>query len=220
AAAREAATDADRRRAAVTARHDALALGLRRKDGTGALVAAGERWDGLLGPAAELLTVAPGYELPVAAALGAAADGVAVTGLPAAAEALRLLKKEDAGRAVMLLGGAPSAAAPERPAPPVGRYAAGLVTGPEELLPAVRRLLDGVVVVDALEDAERLVAGRPELTAVTAEGDVLGAHLAQGGSEGAPSLLEVRAAVDEAAAELTELDGRCAELARAQAEAG
>ncbi|MBZ4323230.1 AAA family ATPase, partial [Streptomyces huiliensis] len=32
--------------------------------------------------------------------------------------------------------------------------------------------------------------------------------------------LEVRAAVDEAAAELTELDGRCAELARAQAEAG
>ncbi|MFI0736568.1 chromosome segregation protein SMC [Streptomyces sp. NPDC021100] len=220
AAAREAATDAERRRAAVTARHDALALGLRRKDGTGALLAAGERWDGLLGPAAELLTVAPGYELPVAAALGAAADGVAVTGLPAAAEALRLLKKEDVGRAVLLLGGAPFAATPERPAPPVGRYAAGLVTGPDELLPAVRRLLDGVVVVDALEDAERLVAARPELTAVTAEGDVLGAHLAQGGSEGAPSLLEVRAAVDEAAAELAGLDERCAALARAQQEAG
>ncbi|KAB7836442.1 chromosome segregation protein SMC [Streptomyces mobaraensis] len=219
AAAREAATDADRRRAAVTARHDALALGLRRKDGTGALLTAGERWSGLLGPAAELLTVAQGYELPVAAALGAAADGVAVTGLPAAAEALRLLKKEDAGRAVLLLGGAPSPDAPERPAPPVGRFAAGLVAGPDELLPAVRRLLDGVVVVDTLEDAERLVAGRPELTAVTAEGDVLGAHLVQGGSEGAPSLLEVRAAVDEAAAERAELDGRCAALARAQEEA-
>ncbi|MER5784884.1 AAA family ATPase, partial [Streptomyces mobaraensis] len=210
----------DRRRAAVTARHDALALGLRRKDGTGALLAAGERWPGLLGPAAELLTVAQGYELPVAAALGAAADGVAVTGLPAAAEALRLLKKEDAGRAVLLLGGAPAPDAPERPAPPVGRFAAGLVTGPDDLLPAVRRLLDGVVVVDSLEDAERLVAGRPELTAVTAEGDVLGAHLVQGGSEGAPSLLEVRAAVDEAAAERAELDGRCAALARAQEEAG
>ncbi|MGK5636982.1 chromosome segregation protein SMC [Streptomyces sp. URMC 126] len=220
AAAREAATDADRRRAAVTARHDALSLGLRRKDGTDALLSARERWDGLLGPAAELLTVAPGYELPVAAALGAVADGVAVTGLPAAAEALRLLKKEDAGRAVLLLGGAPGPAGPERPAPPAGRYAAGLVTGPEELLPAVRRLLDGVVVVDALEDAERLVAGHPELTAVTAEGDVLGAHLAQGGSEGAPSLLEVRAAVDEAAAERAELDELCARLSREQEAAG
>ncbi|WP_171171575.1 AAA family ATPase, partial [Streptomyces sp. I05A-00742] len=216
AAAREAATAADRSRAAVTARHDALALGLRRKDGTGALLAAKERCGGLLGPAAELLTVAPGHELPVAAALGAAADGVAVTGLGAAAEALRLLKKEDAGRAVLLLGGAPGPADPDRPAPRGGRYAADLVTGPEPLLPAVRRLLRDVVVVDTLEDAEALVAAHPALTAVTAEGDLLGAHLAQGGSGGAPSLLEVQAAVDEAAAERAELDERCDRLVRDQ----
>ncbi|NEC65606.1 AAA family ATPase, partial [Streptomyces sp. SID9727] len=38
--AREEATAAERRRAAVAARHDALALGLRRKDGTGALLGA------------------------------------------------------------------------------------------------------------------------------------------------------------------------------------
>ncbi|MDT3400567.1 AAA family ATPase, partial [Streptomyces sp. B1866] len=54
AAAREAATGAERERAATTARHDALALGLRRKDGTGALLAERERRAGLLGPAAEL----------------------------------------------------------------------------------------------------------------------------------------------------------------------
>ncbi|MEV7868077.1 AAA family ATPase, partial [Streptomyces sp. NPDC088124] len=90
-AARDAATTAERERAALSARHDALALGLRRKDGTGALLGARDRVTGLLGPAAELLTVAPGQEIPVAAALGAAADAIAVSGPAAAADALRLL---------------------------------------------------------------------------------------------------------------------------------
>ncbi|TVL94340.1 AAA family ATPase [Streptomyces sp. SAJ15] len=273
AAAREALTTAERQRAATSARHDALALGLRRKDGTGALLAATDRLTGLLGPAAELLTVAPGYEIPVAAALGAAADALAVADPATAADALRLLRKHDAGRAALLLavpddpGPHPSAPAPgddSAPAPGVAAgetgagaaaYGAGpaaavplaaavrpgqvpgaraaepaapaaapagwaaaadLVSGPAGLLPAVRRLLDRVAVVDTLEDAEELVGSDRRWTAVTAEGDLLGAHFAQGGSAGAPSLLEVRASVDEAAAELTELGTRCEELAEAQ----
>ncbi|WP_413806950.1 AAA family ATPase [Streptomyces sp. OE57] len=478
-AAREAATAAERERAATSARHDALALGLRRKDGTGALMAAADRLGGLLGPAAELLTVTPGFEVPVATALGAAADAIAVSGPHAAAEAIRLLRADDAGRAALLLtttapdgaeppaaasepggSGAPrtasgepgpggaalvpgtraegtapggpgqlnpsrSAAAPAAagsPAPPFapepggseadgapgahaeaptagagspaaapppdgwagrspdvgdgaaavpgtrspdgpvagssgsddgsrpggadswgtaprsaqvvtdaagaspdarggavpGTHAPGaddasrgdtgaasasagpgadrpmvpgasgdegrdphtasdgapaasesgaavaaaggasaavvsarvpqpaggeatvpgagpggepggraaavealprvadLVAGPAGLLPAVRRLLDGMVVVGSLEEAEELLARRPELTAVTAEGDLLGAHFAQGGSAGAPTLLEVQASVDEAAAELERLAVRCEELAGAQ----
>ncbi|MFD8074471.1 chromosome segregation protein SMC [Streptomyces sp. NPDC059718] len=217
-AAREAATTAERRRAALAARHDALALGLRRKDGTGALLAAGDRLAGLLGPAAELLTVAQGHEVPVAAALGAAADAVAVSGPSAAAEALRLLRKDDAGRAALLVAGD---AAPQETAevPPGARAAAALVGGPDELLPAVRRLLRDYVVVESLADAESVVAAHPRLTAVTAEGDVLGAHFAHGGSAGAPSLLEVQAAVDEAAAELEALAGRCEALAEEQAAA-
>ncbi|QKV92340.1 AAA family ATPase [Streptomyces sp. NA02950] len=403
--AREAATAAERERAATSARHDALALGLRRKDGTGALLAASDRLTGLLGPAAELLTVAPGFEIPVAAALGAAADALAVTDPAAAADALRLLRTQDAGRAALLLGAAappadratlaaardtptasaspaqdpapardgfrpgpttpaadpaggprehgpstadptlpgagpaapgaafspsagpghptvpgpqghcaPGSAAPGRgadapgdgrDAPGDGRDAPGdgpaapggasippavpapqgpsapgwagsggpvvpgtrsgadgaqdevvrvpqpaehgggsgaevsvpgartgpgdadgpprvvdLVGGPEALLPALRRLLDGMVVVPTLEDAEELVGRKPELTAVTAEGDLLGAHFAQGGAAGAPSLLEVQASVDEAAAELEELAVRCEELAGAQRAAG
>ncbi|MGD3108086.1 chromosome segregation SMC family protein [Streptomyces sp. YGL11-2] len=254
-AAREALTAAERERAATAARHDALALGLRRKDGTGALLAATDRLSGLLGPAAELLTVTPGFEIPVAAALGAAADAVAVTDTATAAEAIRLLRKEDAGRAAMVLGGsravrvpAPAraveavaavevagrvggdgaggaeAAGVDAGAPGAGAAVAGagpvpaqeLVNGPRELTAAVARLLRDVVVVGTLEEAEELVAGRPELTAVTAEGDLLGAHFAHGGSAGAPSLLEVRASVDEAAAELAELGSRCTELAVAQ----
>ncbi|MEV8019255.1 AAA family ATPase [Streptomyces sp. NPDC086554] len=330
-AAREAATAAERKRAAVAARHDALALGLRRKDGTGALLAAKDRIAGLLGPAAELLTIAPGYEVAVAAAFGAAADAIAVSTPASAAEAIRLLRKQDGGRAALLLAGAPdawdggydgsagargaesggagrrraevpgggvragggsaqalgdgvglgggesggagrrgaavpgggvqadgggaealgddaesddagrrgpeapgsSARAQTLPAQPGGApgdarsasaqgppFVAELVRGPDELMPAVRRLLRGVVAVGTLEDAEDLVYARPELTAVTTEGDLLGAHFAQGGSAGAPSLLEVQASVDEAAAELAELGTACERLADEQHIAG
>ncbi|MGW5769659.1 chromosome segregation protein SMC [Streptomyces longwoodensis] len=222
-ATREAVTAAERRRAATQARHEALALGLRRKDGSGALLGARDRLTGLLSPAAELLTVTPGHEAALAAAFGAAADALAVTGPGAAAEAIRLLRKEDAGRATLLLSGAPEEPAPTGPAeqvPDGARPAAGLVRGPAELMPAVRRLLRGTVVVGTLEDAEDLVRARPDLTAVTAEGDLLGAHVAHGGSAGAPSLLEVQASVDEAAAELDELAVRCEELTSAQLAAG
>ncbi|MFG2515534.1 chromosome segregation protein SMC [Streptomyces sp. NPDC048584] len=231
--ARDAVTGAERQRAATQARHEVLALGLRRKDGTGALLDARDTLAGLLGPAAELLTVDPGYETPLAAAFGAAADAVAATSPSAAADAIRLLRKQDAGRATLLLTNTPQppertaenrAPSPHDPAPadaapsslPGVRPAANLVSGPPDLMPAVRRLLHDIVIVGTLEDAVDLVHTHPHLTAVTAEGDLLGAHFAQGGSAGAPSLLEVQASVDEAAAELKELAVRCDGLAAAQ----
>ncbi|MCK2140704.1 AAA family ATPase [Streptomyces sp. WAC00276] len=95
-----------------------------------------------------------------------------------------------------------------------------LVRAPADLAPALRALLDGMVVVDGLAEAETVVgAGDGALVAVTRDGDVLGPHYAHGGSAGAPSLLEVQAQVDEAAAELARLDARCAELAAAQQDA-
>ncbi|MFD5740174.1 chromosome segregation protein SMC [Streptomyces massasporeus] len=225
-AAREAATAAERKRAATQARHEALALGLRRKDGTGILLAAKDRLSGLLGPAAELLTVTPGHEVAVAAAFGAAADAIAVTSPASAADAIRLLRKQDGGRATLLLAGEDAledagnrATGHNGPADACHTHAADLVRGPTDLMPAVRRLLHGIVVVGTLEDAEDLVYAHPDLTAVTAEGDLLGAHFAHGGSAGAPSLLEVQASVDEAAAELEELAVRCEELTEAQHEA-
>ncbi|MFB9736289.1 chromosome segregation protein SMC [Streptomyces thermocoprophilus] len=216
-AAREAATTAERTRAATRARHEALALGLRRKDGTGMLLEARDRLKGVLGPAAELLTVTPGHEVPLAAAFGVAADAVAVENPSAAADALRLLRKQDAGRASLVVAGAGPAPDDEPRGLPDGAVpAARLVKAPDELAPAVRRLLRDIVVVGTLDDAEALVYAHPRLTAVTADGDLLGTHFAHGGSAGAPSLLEVQASVDEAAAELEKLDVRCRELADEQ----
>ncbi|MFI8258991.1 AAA family ATPase [Streptomyces sp. NPDC085665] len=339
--ARDAVAAAEKSRAAVSARREALALGLRRKDGTGALLAARERLVGLLGPAAERLSVTPGYEVAVAAALGAAADALAVSSPAAAADAIRHLRATDAGRATLLIapppagvpipdqgearpqagspsaiafpgqavaagggaddadpatrsaadplpgraaapGGAPEAgpragAAPGTPFPgqaatgadalsPAGRstaapYSAGrsaeavspgesevdgagprgasphpapgpsaawrgsapgpvpageLVQGDAGVVRAVGWVLREYVVVEGLDEAERIVGARPGLVAVTRDGDVLGAHLAHGGSAGAPSLIEVQAAVDEADAELVRLDGECADGARAR----
>ncbi|OIK29062.1 chromosome segregation protein SMC [Streptomyces malaysiense] len=218
-AARQAAATTERRRAATQARHEALALGLRRKDGTGILLDSEAHLTGLLGPAAELLTITPGYEIPLAAAFGAAADALAVTNPAAAAAAIRLLRKQDGGRAALLVTGSPeapfrSATGHHVPAAD-GRHllAETFVRAPAELMPAIRALLHDIVVVDTLDAAEDLVRSHPHLTAVTAEGDLLGAHFAHGGSAGAPSLLEVQASVDEAAAELEQLSVRCAELA-------
>ncbi|MEV7562041.1 AAA family ATPase, partial [Streptomyces sp. NPDC089795] len=292
-AAREDLSEAERSRAAVSARRDALALGLRRKDGTGALLEAGERLAGLLGPAAQRLSVTPGYEVAVAAALGSAADALAVASPGVAADAIRHLREADAGRATLLIapaaptlpgqasagpaegaqGAAPGrtsaartvaggtvtggadpggafphpapsrdadlpASAPQPAAASVGTSApspapalepavdgrptgapvpvAGLVGGDAEVRRAVAWVLRDHVVVATLDAAEALVAERPDAVAVTLEGDVLGAHLAHGGSARAPSLIEVQAAVDEAAAELDRLGVRCAELAEAR----
>ncbi|MGC3993723.1 MAG: chromosome segregation protein SMC [Propionicimonas sp.] len=200
-------------RGAAAARAEALALGLERRDGSAALLAAGDRLDGLLGSVAALISVPAGAEVAIAAALGSAADAVAVTGLDAAVAAFDHLKAEDLGRAGLLLG---TDAAPDRGAwpelPGSARYAAELVTCEASLRPSIDRLLFKVAVVDDLDHGRRLVAALPEVTAVTTDGDVLSAWFAAGGSSAKPSLLEVQAAYDEANARLAAAQGETERL--------
>jgi len=204
---RDEAQRADRDRSSLTARKDALELGLARKDGAGALLAASEDLSGLLGSVAALLTIRGGYETAVASALGAAADAVVVDGAAAAVDAIDHLKSGDLGRAGLVVSGGPETAGGpgDWPALPAeASYAVNAVDCPAALRPALTHLLDRVAVVGDLTAARRLVAQHPELTAVTLEGDVLGAHLAAGGSVSQPSLLEIQAAVDEASSQLAE----------------
>ncbi len=212
---REEERVADQERAALVARKDALEIGLARKDGAGTVLAAGDRLSGVLGSVAALLTVESGFETAVAAALGPVADAVAVGDLGAAQRAIMLLKDDDAGRVGMLVG----AEAPRSPAytggndvppslPAGCRAATEVVTAPAALQAAVALLLADVVVVPDLTTARRLVQDHPQLVAVTTEGDLLGVDRAAGGSASTPSLLEVQAAVDEAAGRLVEAGHR------------
>lgn len=194
-----AESEAASARAAAAARAEALALGLERRDGSAALLAAGDRLDGLLGSVAALISVPPGAEVAIATALGAAADAVAVTGLEAAVAAFDHLKAEDLGRAGLLLGGDAAPDTGTWPDLPGGaEYAARMVECAPTLRPAIERLLFKVVVVDDLVQGRALVAKLPEVTAVTRDGDLLSAWFAAGGSSAKPSLLEVQAALDEA----------------------
>ena len=209
---REEAQTAERERTGLAARKEALELGLDRKDGAGALLAATDSVSGLLGSVAALLSVRPGYETAVAAALGSAADAVAVEHVDAALGALEHLKSEDLGRAGLLLGGAAADDSTWPGLPSSATYALDVVECPDALRPALRRVLFKTALVDGLDDARALVRDYPDVTAVTREGDVLGAHFASGGSSSRPSLIEVQAAVDEAAEQLTEATHRCERL--------
>jgi chromosome segregation protein len=200
--------------AALRARADALAEAVRRgADASAALLADPARFGGVLGSFAARLRVAEGYEVAVAAALGAAADAVAVTHLEAATKILSTLRHDDAGSAGLVIA-APAPPAPPDPSAPEGTVgAATLVSGPDGLGEVAAALLRDVVVTADLEHAGRIVRENPALTAVTRAGDVLGAHWAHGGGARPQSLLELRAAADEAAAGLAEAERRCEEAA-------
>ena len=222
-AARKAERQSNSEVAALRARAEALEETLRRgADATAAVLASPDRFQGVLGPFAGQLGVADGFETAIAAALGAAADAVTVGGLAAAVSVLAEIRVADAGTVGLVLatpaGGA--AAAAGRPGLPDGaRWALDLVTAPAELAGALAELLGTIVVVADLEAAAELVTANAGLRAVTRDGDLLGAHWAQGGSARPQSLLDVRSAADEAAAQLTAAMERAEEAAMALTEA-
>ncbi|TYP86014.1 chromosome segregation protein SMC [Blastococcus xanthinilyticus] len=215
----EAERAAERDRASWQARRDALALGLTPADGAAAVL--GGDLAGVLGPLTEQLTVAPGDEVAVAAALGGMADAVVVSGVAEAAAALAHLTRTEGGRAGLLVtGGLPPVPRDGWPELPAGaRWALDAVEAPEPLRPALARALERVALVPDLDAAVALVRVHPRVRAVTATGDLLGADWAVGGQSDAPSNLEMRARVDEAAAELDAATVHAARLAEELSEA-
>uniref|UniRef100_UPI002B277353 YebC/PmpR family DNA-binding transcriptional regulator n=1 Tax=Nocardioides sp. TaxID=35761 RepID=UPI002B277353 len=204
AAVRDQAAQADRSRSTLAARKDALEMGLNRKDGAGALLADSDAVPGLLGSVAALITVTAGYEAAVAGALGAAADAVAVADADAAVAAISHLRAGDLGRAGLVLAGGAEPARDWPALPDHATYAADAVECPDTLRAAITRILARIAVVDDLDAAQALVADLPDVVAVTRDGDLLGAHVAGGGSTAQQSLIEIQSAVDDAAAQLAE----------------
>ncbi|WP_345703022.1 AAA family ATPase, partial [Pseudonocardia eucalypti] len=111
--------------------------------------------------------------------------------------------------------GRPGAAV--RPALPAGaRWAEELVTAPAELRDWLAAALAGVVVVDDLPAAERVIAALaaelPSARAVTADGDVVGVGWALGGSARDQSAIEVRAAMEDSAESAEAVDAKLERL--------
>ncbi|MHA7264062.1 chromosome segregation protein SMC [Arthrobacter sp. TMN-37] len=214
----ESSRSAERERDALAARRDAQLEALQQRDGSQALLAAGI--PGVLEPLAGLIRIEPGYETAVAAALAGLTDAIAVTDPGAAVAALRRMKHDDAGQVALVVAGA--AASPDGPlpagqagAPPAGtRYAIDLVTAAPGLRRSLAAVLDGVVVVEDLEAAHAVVEHHPGLRIVTRDGDSVSASASRGGSPGAPSLLEIQAAVEETTRRLEQASEQVAETAR------
>jgi chromosome segregation protein len=243
-AARTAERAAASELAARQARAEALAEAARRgADASAALLADPARFGGVLGPFAERLQVAEGFQVAIAAALGAAADAVAVTDVNAAADILAALRRDDAGRAGLVIAAdsngsvrpagsddltalisavisAPSTApvTPVTAIPGLTR-AVDLVRAPNGLAEVAAELLGAVVVTEDLAQACQIVRDNPDLKAVTRAGDLLGARWAHGGGARPQSLLELRAAADEAAAGLSGAQRRCEQAAQQLADA-
>ncbi|WP_028924849.1 chromosome segregation protein SMC [Pseudonocardia acaciae] len=206
----------ERERAHWKARTEALSLGLRRKDGVAALLAAGDRLPGLLGSLAGLLSVRPGAEAALAAALGGLAEGVAVSSAADAVAALELLKSDGAGRAGIVVGSSAGGALVRPRLPDGARWADELVTVSDELRASVRQALAGVILVDDLATAQRVVdalaSELPTVRAVTTDGDLVGVGWALGGSSNDQSAIEVQAAIEEAAEAAQDVDGKLERL--------
>jgi chromosome segregation protein len=216
---RKAEHTASDQRAALRARAEALTEAVTSgADAAGVLLAGDGSFSGVLGPLAQLLTVSDGAQEAIAAALGAAAGAVVVNGLDTAADIMAALRSREQGRAGLVIASVVESA---RPQPDdieglaaesgVGHVsrAVDLVTAPAELSGAVAELLGNVVVVRSLADGLRIVRTDPRLRVVTADGDVLGAHWARGGSAGEQSLLSLRAAASQATSRLGEADAEC-----------
>jgi chromosome segregation protein len=257
---RTAEHEASDRRAGLRARVAALEEAVRQgADATAVLLAEGSGFSGVMGPVAELLTVAEGAFEAIAAALGRSAGAVAVNGIEAAAEILRHLRAGEAGTADLVIADGDDAGAGQpwsRRGDRVSGGSAGgsvggashglgtfvqqnagtgggdidqrlravvpavdLVKAPGELSNAVERLLAGVLVVPDLATGLELVRADPSVAVVTTDGDLLGAHWARGGSAGGQSLLGVRAAGRQAAAQLAEAESAAHRAERALADA-
>ena len=205
------------------AREEALALGLRRKDGAGALLARADAVPGLLGSVAALLTVEPGYEAALAAALGALADAVAVSGVDEAVAAMRLLKDDgrrpgrDCWSAVRRDHCRPRPSTGRRcPRAPAGRWT--WCGCPAELRPALHRALPDVVFAPTSRprggSSRTPRAARRHPRRRRARGVRGGRRLGK-----QPSFIEVQAAVEEARANRIEAEQRVASCGEELAEA-
>lgn len=227
---REAERDAQQSVVSLRARIEALQMSSAGKDGAAWLLDGGEmhsgELQGVLGRLAESMSVRTGFERAIAAALGTAAEALAMRDPASAASAIAALKDGDGGRAAMVHDGGAGGAqgggedaerglrgdAHRRDLPGQAVWADTLVTVDDTVRTGVRDLLAGVAVADDVRSAQRAVEAAPGLRVVTRDGDVVGRGWVVGGSDSGTSTLEVQAAIDRASQDAAVASERAEEL--------
>ena len=197
----------ERQRASLEARADALrAASAEATEGASALSAAADEGaiEGVVGPLADHVTVADGMAKAVSAALGPLGDALVVTSPAAATTALSFVKEHRSGRVLLLVTAPDDTDAPD-PIDLRDEGARPLVEALEaepSLLRALRQTLGGVYVTTDLRSAASLAARFPGFAFVTVGGEVAGPRGWSGGSAASTSAVLLRAAAEQAEAQL------------------
>ena len=191
----------ERERDALAARTSALTLALDQKDGTSDLIAA--KVPGVLGLVADNVTVDPGFEAAIAAALGTLADAVLAESLDAARTAIDLAHGDELGRVEIVVADADAHESPLASEIAGATAAVDVITAPAGVLGLLARTL----IVDDLATAREVwpsVAHQAGVTLITRSGDVLTEYVLRGGSGAKRSRIELRAERDTASVSLDE----------------
>ncbi len=197
---------AEREKSAAEAKVDALRQATLHKDGSGALLT-NTRGIEIRGSVASLITVEPGWESAVSAALGSMANALVVQDASQAISALTFLKSESAGNADILFVNDVDGAE-ELPAGSGFTSLASKVSS-ATLSNIIPRLLAGYVAADSLNQAQEIIRSNKSLIAVTRDGDLVGRGRASGGSSAKSSLIEITAMIEKSEIDLQKFSHEC-----------
>jgi chromosome segregation protein len=199
-------SEAQRVRSGLEGRLRALQESLVHRDGSGIVLSSGTRTRGRL---SSLISISPGWEVAVAAALGPLADAVVVSDISSAVSALTMLKRESGGQSELLVVDGDSGFTPSNRSVPNGFTSLASLVSSSEVSSAISSLLSGFVAVEDLAEAESALRADPSVIAITREGDVLSSIRVRGGSSAQSSAIEISALIEKTEGELQEVTNNC-----------
>ena len=173
---------------------EALRMSVARKDASEDLLES--RQAGVLGRVSEFISIVPGLEVAIAAALGPAAEALAVEQLDDALKIIEGLREQDGGRVHLVMQDSPMPV-DQNVVVPHGMPAIDAISGTGALHQALAGMLVNTYIVSDIAEARELLDAQQFAIAITRGGDVLSANHAHGGNAAAPSLIEQNAAIVE-----------------------
>ena len=201
---REKEISSSKSKATLEGRLRALQESLVSKDGSATVLSSGIRSRGRL---ASLINISKGWEVAVSAALGPLADSVVVADVASAISALNLLKRDSAGRTELMVVDS-SLTGISRAIPQGFTPLASLVSS-VEISDAIKHLLQGIVAVENLSEAESALAAEPTVVAITRDGDVVSRNRIRGGSPTSSSAIEISSLIEKTESELQTISAEC-----------